>query len=264
MKNFESCIVDLRQLCIDIGKIQIENQCNLIIKTKSDESPVTNIDLLSSNMIVDYLQSRFPEDVIISEESKQKTVINNTYWLVDPIDGTKDYIKGGNQFCICIAYVESGYPIFGVIYIPSSNEFFYAIQNNGSYLIKDTNTKVEMNSSTLADDCIYLSTTIRTSVMNILKENFPQSKFVFMSSAVKFSKIAENKGHFSMRLGPTYEWDTAAGQCIVEESGGIFLNKKLQRFSYGLNREFLNGPFFIVKGDLSQYEESINQCLSLI
>ena len=85
MKNFESCIVDLRQLCIDIGKIQIENQCNLIIKTKSDESPVTNIDLLSSNMIVDYLQSRFPEDVIISEESKQKTVINNTYWLVDPM-----------------------------------------------------------------------------------------------------------------------------------------------------------------------------------
>ena len=85
-----------------------------------------------------------------------------------------------------------------------------------------------------------------------------------MSSAVKFSKIAENKGHFSMRLGPTYEWDTAAGQCIVEESGGIFLDKKLQRFSYGLNREFLNGPFFIVKGDLSQYEDSINQCLSLI
>ena len=72
MKNFESCIADLRQLCMDIGKIQIDNQSNLIIKTKSDESPVTNIDLLSSNMIVDYLNSRFPEDVVISEESKER------------------------------------------------------------------------------------------------------------------------------------------------------------------------------------------------
>ena len=264
MKNFESCITDLRQLCMDIGKIQIENQSNLIIKTKSDESPVTNIDLLSSNMIVDYLNSRFPEDVVISEESKEKRAINNSYWLVDPIDGTKDYIKGGNQFCICIAYVESGYPIFGVIYIPSTNEFFYAIQKIGSYLIKDSNTKVEMISSSSVDDCIYLSTTIRTNVMNILKDNFPESKFVFMSSAVKFSKIAENKGHFSLRLGPTYEWDTAAGQCIVEESGGVFLNENLQRFSYGLNKKFLNGPFFIFKGNLSYYEKSINQCLSLI
>ena len=84
-----------------------------------------------------------------------------------------------------------------------------------------------------------------------------------MSSAVKFSKVAEGRGHFSMRLGPTYEWDTAAGQCIIEESGGLFLDKNMNRFSYGMEENFMNGPFFVINGDLNDYKKAINQCLSL-
>ena len=87
---------------------------------------------------------------------------------------------------------------------------------------------------------------------------------IYLSSAIKFSRIAQGMGHFSLRLGPTYEWDTAAGQCIIEESGGQFLDKNLKRFSYGKDTNYLNGPFFIFNGELNTYKNTINQCLSLI
>ena len=97
----------------------------------------------------------------------------------------------------------------------------------------------------------------------MLESNFENSNLVYMSSAVKFVRIAEGKGYFSLRLGPTYEWDTAAGQCIIEQSGGIFLNKDLDRFSYGHKDDYLNGPFFVINGNIDKYKSTILQSLSL-
>ena len=263
MNRFDQHIQNLLDLCSRIGVIQLENQNKLKIETKSDKSPVTNIDLLSNDMIIEYLSSHFPEDIIISEESAEKTKRKKSYWVVDPIDGTKDYIKGGSQFCICIAYIENNYPVFGIIYIPSTKEFFYAIHGNGSYLVGEDGVKFKLPLKRPISDRIFLSTTIRKSVLKILGNDFPDSEKVFMSSAVKFSKVAEGNGHFSIRLGPTYEWDTAAGQCILEESGSLFLDKNLNRFSYGKDENLLNGPFFVINGNLNDYKKTISQCLSL-
>ena len=263
MNRFDQHIKNLLALCSRIGVIQLENQSKLKIETKSDKSPVTNIDLLSNDMIIEYLSSHFPEDIIISEESAEKIKRKQSYWVVDPIDGTKDYIKGGSQFCICIAYIENNYPVFGIIYIPSTKEFFYAIQGNGSYLLGEDGVKVKLPLIKPISDRIFLSTTIRKSILKILENDFPDSEKVFMSSAVKFSKVAEGNGHLSIRLGPTYEWDTAAGQCILEESGSLFLDKNLNRFSYGKEENLLNGPFFVINGNLNDYKKTISQCLSL-
>ena len=263
MNRFDQHIQNLLTLCSRIGLIQIENQSKLKIETKSDKSPVTNIDLLSNDMIIEYLSFHFPEDIIISEESTQKTKRKQSYWVVDPIDGTKDYIKGGSQFCICIAYIENNYPVFGIIYIPSTKEFFYAIQGSGSYLIREDGVSAKLPLKRTMSDRIFLSTTIRKSILEILENHFPESEKVFMSSAIKFSKVAEGNGHFSIRLGPTYEWDTAAGQCILEESGSLFLDKNLRRFSYGIEENLLNGPFFVINGNLNDYKKTISQCLSL-
>lgn len=263
MNRFDQHIQNLLTLCSRIGVIQIENQSKLKIETKSDKSPVTNIDLLSNDMIIKYLSFHFPEDIIISEESTEKTKRKQSYWVVDPIDGTKDYIKGGSQFCICIAYIENNYPVFGIIYIPSTKEFFYAIQGSGSYLIREDGVSAKLPLKGTISDRIFLSTTIRKSILEILENHFPESEKVFMSSAIKFSKVAEGNGHFSIRLGPTYEWDTAAGQCILEESGSLFLDKNLRRFSYGIEENLLNGPFFVINGNLNDYKKTISQCLSL-
>lgn len=263
MNRFDQHIQNLLTLCSRIGVIQIENQSKLKIETKSDKSPVTNIDLLSNDMIIKYLSFHFPEDIIISEESTEKTKRKQSYWVVDPIDGTKDYIKGGSQFCICIAYIENNYPVFGIIYIPSTKEFFYAIQGSGSYLIREDGVSAKLPLKGTMSDRIFLSTTIRKSILEILENHFPESEKVFMSSAIKFSKVAEGNGHFSIRLGPTYEWDTAAGQCILEESGSLFLDKNLRRFSYGIEENLLNGPFFVINGNLNDYKKTISQCLSL-
>ena len=93
MNKFDEHIQNLVALCSRIGKIQLENQSSLKIKTKSDKSPVTNIDLLSNDIIVDYLLSNFPDDIVISEENIDNTKSDNSYWVVDPIDGTKDYLS---------------------------------------------------------------------------------------------------------------------------------------------------------------------------
>ena len=79
-------------------------------------------------MIVDYLSKEFSDDVVISEESIKKVGHADSYWLIDPIDGTKDYIKGGSQYCICLSYIENNYPVFGIIYIPSTKDFFMVLK----------------------------------------------------------------------------------------------------------------------------------------
>ena len=262
--NFHKHIPSFLKLCLNIGKIQLEGQKNLDIDLKSDNSPVTNIDISSSEMIVNFLSKTFQGDIIISEESEKKPNKGSSYWLVDPIDGTKNYIKGGEQFCICISYIHKSYPIFGIIYIPSSKEFYYASTGEGAYIVKEDMRKSRIKNDSQADNNIYVSTVIRDSVVNILNKNFKHSRLVYMSSAIKFVRVAEGRGHFSVRLGPTHEWDTAAGQCIIEECGAHFLDKNLERFAYGLGKNFLNGPFFVVNGDLEKHKSSISQCLSLI
>ena len=127
MEKFRNSIDGFVELCTKVGLIQVNGQQDLKIDFKSDKSPVTNIDLLSNEMIVDYLSKEFSDDVVISEESIKKVGHADSYWLIDPIDGTKDYIKGGSQYCICLSYIENNYPVFGIIYIPSTKEFFYGV-----------------------------------------------------------------------------------------------------------------------------------------
>ena len=263
-KSILTYIPDFLKLCRRVGDIQLNGQNNLNINMKSDNSPVTNIDLRSNEIITNYLSTTFVNDVIISEENVNQYGHQKAYWLVDPIDGTKNYIKGGKNFCICISYIVSGYPVFGIIYIPASNEFYYASKDNGAYIIKQGIEAQRILNSVETKRNIYVSTVIRKNVVEVLKKHFKTSELIYMSSAIKFTRIAENKGHFSMRLGPTHEWDTAAGQCIIEESGGLFLDRNLNRFSYGHDDKFLNGPFFIINGNLDSHENCIKECLSLI
>ena len=262
--NFENHISSFYELCKNLGRIQLGEQKNLDINLKSDNTPVTNIDLHSSEIIVRHISEYFENDIIISEESHTNNYGNPSYWLVDPIDGTKNYIEGGKEFCVCISYIKNNFPVFGIIYIPTKDQFYYGIKDKGAFLIDDKSLKPKKIINTNTQNNIYVSSTIRKSLLDMLKTNFTNSNLVYMSSAVKFVRVAEGKGHLSLRLGPTYEWDTAAGQCIVEESGGRFLNKDLKRFSYGQTDNYLNGPFFVINQDIKNYEATILQSLSLV
>ena len=265
--EIKKIVEDLIDTFLKAGELSLSlREKGLKKEIKSDNTPVSNGDIEVNKFITKKISEITPNIPIISEESSDNK--NNSklkdFWLVDPIDGTKNYIKGGQHFCICISYVYNGYPIFGLIYIPSSKEFYYASAGNGAYLIKEDMSPFKINNESQADSNIYVSTVIRDSVVKILNDNFKDSKLVYMSSAIKFVRVAEGKGHFSVRLGPTHEWDTAAGQCIIEECGGHFLDKNLERFAYGLGDKFLNGPFFVVNGNMENHKNSISQCLSLI
>lgn len=261
--KLEKHINDFHDLCTEIGSYQLLKQKALEVHFKSDRSPVTDVDIRSSEMIVNFIRKEFPDDIIVSEENSSHRSKENSYWLIDPIDGTKNYIKGGSQFCICISKIINNYPVFGIIYIPSTSEFYYAIKNNGCKMIN--NNKV--SKIIISDDSkknIFLSSSIKESVIELIKSSLPSHTIIQMSSAIKFTKLASNQGVFSARLGPTYEWDTAAGQCIIEESGGIFLDREFNRFSYGLSDSFLNGPFFVLNKQSDIHTKLINDCLSLL
>ena len=263
-RNLKEYITGFHELCKSTGRYQLDNQNKAIVDMKSDETPVTDVDIHSSELIVNFIKRKFPQDVIISEENKEENNAYNSYWLVDPIDGTKNYISGGGQFCICIALIEENYPVFGIIYVPSKKQFYYAIKNEGCYLMEDDKSLQALKIKNTPLQNILLSSSIRKSVINVISNHLPSHRIIQLSSAIKFAMIASSNGVFSVRLGPTYEWDTAAGQCIVEEAGGQFLNKNLERFSYGSNNSYLNGPFFVIHNKSKYYENIITDCLSLI
>ena len=180
--NFENHISSFYELCKNLGRIQLGEQKNLDINLKSDNTPVTNIDLYSSEIIVRHISEYFENDIIISEESHTNNYGNPSYWLVDPIDGTKNYIEGGKEFCVCISYIKNNFPVFGIIYIPTKDQFYYGIKDKGAFLIDDKSLKPKKIINTNTQNNIYVSSTIRKSLLDMLKTNFTNSNLVYMLS----------------------------------------------------------------------------------
>lgn len=219
------------------------------VSYKDDQSPLTEADTTSNEMILDFLRSETSVSDIISEENKSVPYESRKdwdyYWLIDPIDGTKEFSKGGNDFCINIALCKGDEPVFGYVARPSTGDQYYAIQDRGAFkngnrifTNKDRggNLRVVASKSHMNDETRNfidnLSDTYGVSMVNI-------------GSSLKFCLIAEGKADIYPRFGPTMEWDTCAPQIIAEESGAnVFLASNLSPMSY--NKENLLNPFFIV------------------
>ena len=188
---------------------------------------MTQIDIDSFTLISESLSVLTPEIPIISEEDYEGISKNNSFWIVDPLDGTRDYLDNGDNFCICISLIDDTYPILGIIYSPMSGDFFYAYKNEGAYLIRKETSPIRiMTKKVSASDEIKIFTSIAIN-KNILQQISGKIKnvlFTPLSSALKFGAIASGEGSFYPRLGPTHEWDTAAGQCLIEEAGGIVVD----------------------------------------
>ena len=258
---FLNNIERIKEICTRAGSIQIEFQNkSLQIQSKTDNTPLTEVDIMSHEMIVQGLQELDASIPIVSEEGFKEDVIFNNFWIVDPLDGTRNYINKGENYCVNIAFICDNYPIFGAIFIPSRNEFFYGINGLGAYYIHSGEShrlKVE-NSVTRT---VLISSAMNQKKLDIISELIPNVEIEKISSAVKFAYIAKGMGSFYPRFGPTYEWDTAAGQCILEESGGKVVSSNLSRLSYNKNMQYLNKEFFAFSGDSSYWEKVITRLL---
>ncbi len=228
------------------------------IKTinKNDNSVLTLADTASHQFICDQLKQLFPSIPIISEESSLEHQYEirkhwQCFFLVDPLDGTKEFIQRNNEFTINIALIQNNKPIIGVIHAPALNLTYYAEKHKGAYKISSHET-VKLLPKT-NNDSILRVVTSRSHLsaktqdfLNKLINDGNKLAIVPMGSALKFGLIAENSADIYPRLSPTMEWDTAAGDIIVQEVG-----KRILRIDDGLPLEYnkaeLINPSFIVQ-----------------
>ncbi len=250
-------IKDIIEIAINAGVAILEiYKQDIVVETKSDQSPLTLADKNANDIIVAGLQKVDTQIPIISEENKLTDYSERKNWtkcwIVDPLDGTKEFIKKNGEFTVNIALVENGIPILGVVHVPAQNITYFAEINKGCFKIENGIT-TQLKIRKLAEDGILKIVGSRShqtpellAYVEQQKTNFSQVEFVAAGSSLKFCLLAEGKADVYPRLGLTMEWDTCAGQIVATEAGAQVL-----RFDNNepllYNRENLLNPFFIVK-----------------
>ncbi len=230
------------------------------VTSKNDDTPVTCADLAAHELIQAGLETLTPKLPVLSEESEQIPFAQRanwpTYWLVDPLDGTKEFIAHSGEFSVNIALVHGHQAVMGVIYSPVKKCVYYAIRGGGAFYQQDNKAAlaIQVRNSTrqkivLAGTQAKFSTEMQSFVNN-LSRTANGYKMIKMGSSLKSCLIAQGVADIYARLGPTSEWDTAAAQCIVEEAGGLITDTLMQPLQYNTKASLLN-PHFFVFGDKS-------------
>ncbi len=225
--------------------------------TKADETPVTSADFASNKILTEQLSQLAPEIPIISEEMAPTSFETrkqwHRYWLLDPLDGTQEFISRSGHFAVNIALVEDGWPVMGVIYWPVEDVLYFAVKDFGSY--KQCGDEIRaIQVGSVADPkrikvAISRVQNLQTVARYLSAEVEPEFT-KFGSCALKSCMVAEGLADCYLRVGPTGEWDTGAPYIIVTEAGGKILDSQYQALSFNA-RESLKNPDFFVLGDQS-------------
>jgi len=253
------------QASLDAGKaiLEVYSSNDFNVEIKGDDSPLTRADKNANDVINSYLtQTPIP---IISEENRQLDYSERKdwkqCWIVDPLDGTKEFIKRNGEFTVNIALIENGNPILGVIYVPVSKTLYFTSED------ASTSYKIDLESEEVSVDYIFenaseikpqtnnfsvvkivgsrshLNDDTKNFISEIEKEN--EVEIVSKGSSLKFCLVAEGKANIYPRYAPTMEWDTAAGQAICQAAGVKVINNETQK-PLQYNKENLLNPYFLV------------------
>ena len=250
-------LLEIVNISVDAGEVILNyyNE-NVDVIYKDDESPLTKADLASHKIITDSIKKITPDIPILSEEEFIDWKIRKKwkkYWLIDPLDGTKEFIKKNDEFTVNIALIENNRPILGVIYTPALNELFYSIKNFGSYKIltkKKLNTlkeakRISINKKKSNKIKIVGSRSHSNPILDEWdNKNFNEFDILQKGSSLKFCLIAEGSADNYPRFGPTSEWDIAAGHIILEEAGGKLKSIDNKEILYNEKENILNPEFF--------------------
>jgi len=242
-------------IATDAGRriVEVYNQ-EFTIQHKDDKTPLTEADMAAHDAIESGLSRLTPNIPILSEESaaiafsERKTW--NRYWLVDPLDGTREFIKRNGEFTVNIALIDGNAPILGVILTPVGGVCYYACKGKGAYKRLPGKPAEPIHTVPWQGRHIRVagSRSHRSEAFNSFLSHFDDHELVVMGSSLKSCLVAEGKADIYPRLGRTSEWDTAAAQCIVEEAGGAIADLHLQPLRYNTKDSLLN-PHFVVIGD---------------
>ncbi len=231
--------------------LEIYNQEDLGIESKSDESPLTKADLAANKILCDTLREISPDIPIISEENEHLSYLDRAgwdyCWIVDPLDGTKEFIKRNGEFTTNVALVKGDMAVAGVIFAPVLDEMYWAVHEGGAYINREGVTELMSVSSYSKSDKNLKLVCSRSHLNDATKaivEQYNEPELVASGSSLKFMKIAKGEAHVYPRMAPTMEWDTCAAQAILEEAGGKILQAEtMEPVVY--NKENLLNPHFI-------------------
>jgi len=258
--NPKNLIPELIEIAYSAGKAIIEvyeASEDVVYSKKDDNSPLTAADQSANQVICEGLAKLKEIYPIISEENKLLEFNDRKdytrFWLVDPLDGTKEFIKRNGEFTVNVALVENGSPILGVVYAPILDEMYWAVKGEGAFLEKNgSSCKLSSLAFEKSDEGLGMVCS-RSHLNTETKEFIDQYKnpeLVSKGSSLKFLMIANQQAHVYPRIAPTMEWDTGAAQIILEEAGG-----KVVHFETGeplkYNKENLLNPFFIAHAKLT-------------
>lgn len=220
--------------------MEIYNQ-GFDVEIKDDNSPVTIADKTADKMIREYLSKLFPTYAFLTEESDDDlTRLNNDYvWIVDPVDGTKDFVARDGQFTTNIALAYKHEVVVGVVIAPAINQYYFASKNGGSYYVDEHGNKTKIHVNDKLDDLTILTSVFHAKPQDfeLIERNSDKIKHVEkVGSSLKACRIAQGLAEISVRLcAGTKEWDTAACDIIVKEAGGLFVEPDGKDIVY--NRE---------------------------
>lgn len=248
-------IEQINSIAINAGQkiMEVYNdpECFKDVDYKKDNSPLTLADKESNEIIVTNLNLYFPNIPIISEEGRDVPFTTRKnyeeFWLVDPLDGTKEFLKRNGEFTVNIALIRKGYPVIGVIYVPVSGKLYFMDGSNSYVVLNGEKKRLQVRNAEKKRIAVR-SRSHASEEEDKLYQAFLVSEYTSKGSSLKFCEIAEGNADLYYRHGPTMEWDTAAGQAIVEGAGGnVYIgNYTTNRFLY--NKENLLNPSFLCLG----------------
>ncbi|MDX1495917.1 MAG: 3'(2'),5'-bisphosphate nucleotidase CysQ [Salinisphaeraceae bacterium] len=250
--------VELLQPVVDISRRAGEKILKIYatdfdVEHKDDESPLTAADLAAHHCIIDGLRELTPDIPILSEEDGLPDFETRRswkrYWIVDPLDGTKEFVQRNGDFTVNIALIEDGIAVLGVVHAPVHDASWFAAVGSGAWK-QEKNGPLDAISTARVGDTqrIVASRNHRGEAVDALMERLPNATDISVGSSLKLCMVAEGKADLYPRLGPTSEWDTAAGQCVVEQAGGLVTTTDFLPLKYNSKDDILN-PHFLVIGD---------------
>lgn len=262
-------MTDYLQLAAQVGEItrlagaeilRIYETEDFGVEHKADDSPLTKADKAANAIIVTGLQALEFQAPIISEEGEElpyaKRSAYHQFWLVDPLDGTKEFIKRNGDFTVNIALIEDGRPVLGAVYVPVTDELFYSAKGAGAYeVLPGTSEPKRIFAASFTLQDVNLRIVASRSHLNQETQDFmarfDRPEVIQRGSSLKIMELARGNAHVYPRLGPTMEWDTGAAHAILLEAGGKLVDDTTGK-DLRYNKESLLNPHFIAYGEVRE------------
>jgi 3'(2'), 5'-bisphosphate nucleotidase len=252
----ENWLADLAPRVVTLAReaghaiLRVYEEIDPVVELKADKSPLTHADLASHHIILNGLARLSPDWPVLSEESAEAPFEQRRswpyFWMVDPLDGTKEFLSRSGEFTVNIALIEGNAPILGVVFAPALDRMYFAARSMGAYTA-DGEAVTQIRTQPAMDGTVraMVSRSHRGQDENLERFTGDAEKceFIAMGSSLKFCLIAEGGADVYPRLGPTMEWDTAAAQCILEQAGGRVTDLAGNVLRY--NKPALTNPSFL-------------------